>query len=189
MTWAIAGGWVELAAFAVVAASCGALVLVGIPGIWVMVVVAVAIDLVHFLASSDGQPFFGVWPLAAAAAIALAAEGVEFLAGGAGAKVGGASRGGILGAMIGSMAGAVVGTCTIPVPVIGTLLGAVGGAGVGAVIGEVVGARRSVKESLRPAAGAAAGRLLGFVAKAPFAAAAWLVLVVSAAMRLVNAGA
>ncbi len=188
MTWSLAGGWVELVAFAIVAAACGALVLVGIPGIWIMVVVAVAIDLVHLLASNDGTGFFGAWPLVAAAAIALAAEGVELLAGGAGAKLGGASKGGILGAMIGSVVGAVVGTCAIPVPVFGTLLGAIGGAAVGAVIGEVVGARRSVKESILPATGAAAGRLLGFLAKAPFAAAAWLVLVVAAAMRLVDAG-
>ncbi|MDA1105210.1 MAG: DUF456 family protein [Planctomycetota bacterium] len=184
MSWTLVGGWTELVAFAIVAAACGALVLVGIPGIWIMVLLAVVIDVAHLIWAPSEEMFFGVWPLAISVVLALGAEGVELLAGGAGAKVGGASKGGMLGAVVGSLIGALIGTCAIPLPAFGTLLGAVGGAAVGAMVGEMVGARRSVRESLVPAAGAAAGRILGFLVKAPFAVAVWVVLVVAAAMQL-----
>lgn len=182
--WTTAGAWVECLAFAAIAAVIGALVLVGIPGIWAVVLLASLIDALHLLLAPSGEPFFGLWALVGAAGMACAAEVVEFFAGAAGARAGGSSSRGMIGAVIGSIIGALAGTCAIPVPVLGTLIGAIGGAAAGAMIGELTTGRRSVRDSVAPAVGAAAGRLAGFLLKLPFAAAAWLILVVSAAWRL-----
>lgn len=180
--WHSIGAWVEFGAFALVSLCCGLLVLVGIPGIWVMVLLAAAIDAAHVVLAPSGEPFFGLWALVIAAIIALAAEGVEFVAGAAGAKAGGSSVRGMVGALVGSIAGAIVGSLILPL--VGTLVGAVAGAAIGALAGELTVKGRGVSGSLAPALGAAAGRLAGFLAKLPFALAAWVVLLAGALWRM-----
>ncbi len=169
--------------FALLAGVCGCAIVFGLPGIWFMIVLAVAHEL--FAGWWLGIPgdWFSWTAIGIAVVIALGAEAVEFLAGAAGAKAGGASTWGMIGALIGGIAGAIGGTVFIPIPIIGTLAGAMLGAALGAICGELVGGGRSLKDSLAPAAGAAGGRLIGTLAKLPFAVAAWLVLVVGAFWR------
>lgn len=169
--------------FALLAGICGISIIFGLPGIWFMIVLAVVNELADgWLLGSPGG-WFAWSAIGVATIIALGAEAVEFLAGAAGAKAGGASKWGMIGALIGGITGAVVGTVFVPIPVIGTIGGAMLGAALGAICGELSGGRRSFKDAIVPAAGAAGGRLIGTLAKLPFAVAAWLVLVVGAFWR------
>ncbi len=152
--------------------------LVGLPGIWLMIALAGAIDLTQVIVQHPVS--FGWGALALAVGIGLIAEVVEFLAGAAGAKAGGANRAGIIGALIGGFLGGIIGTFTIPIPLVGTFLGAALGAGLGAFVGEVSRDGATVKGSLKPASGAAVGRVAGTLAKTGFAAVVWVVLVVAA---------
>ena len=169
--------------FALLAGIFGISIIFGLPGIWFMIVLAVANEVVDawWLGSQGG--WFAWSAIGVAVIIALGAEAVEFLAGAAGAKAGGASKWGMIGALIGGVIGALVGTIFIPIPIVGTLAGAMLGAALGAICGEIGGGGRSLKGSIAPAAGAAGGRLVGTLAKIPFAVAAWLVLVVGAFWR------
>ncbi len=156
-------------------------VVLGLPGAWLVIALAVIIELVDGLYLPEGAPAtfsFGV--LVAAVGLAALGELVELLASAAGARHGGASRRGMIGSLIGAVLGGVAGTFLILIPVVGSLLGAMLGAGIGALIGEVSAAGATVRGSLKPAGGAAIGRLLGTLGKIPFAAAVWGVLVVAA---------
>lgn len=168
--------------FALLAALCGTMIIFGLPGIWFMIVLAAANELANawWIGSQGG--WFAWSIIAVAVVIALGAEAVEFLAGAAGAKAGGASKRGLIGALIGGVVGAIIGSIFILIPIVGTIAGAMLGAAIGAICGEISGGR-SLQASLIPAAGAAGGRLVGTLAKLPFALAAWLVLVVGAFWR------
>src|SRR5690606_29036129 len=104
------------------------LVPLGLPGLWVMVGVALLAD--ALAAGID----FG-WPvLAGVTALALVAEVVEVILGGRMARRYGGSRRAGWGAIAGGLAGAIVG---IPVPIIGPMLGAFAGAFLGALAAEL----------------------------------------------------
>lgn len=170
IAWPVAG------AFTLVGLACTLLIVLGLPGAWFTIALAVLIDLIDGLWLAEGDPLtFSISVLAVAVVLAGLGELVEFLASALGAQRMGASRRGILGALLGSLAGAVVGTFLIPVPVVGTLAGAIAGSFLGAVLGEQA-AGRSVEASMRPATGAAVGRVLGTLGKIPFAVAVWAVL-------------
>ncbi len=169
--------------FALLGALCGIAVAFGLPGIWMMIALAVINELANNWWLGAGGDWFAWTAIALAVVIALGAEAVEFLAGAAGAKAGGASKWGMLGALIGGVLGAIFATVLIPIPVVGTLGGAALGAACGAISGEMLGSKKSLKASVAPAAGAAGGRILGTLAKIPFAVAAWLILVVGAFWR------
>lgn len=167
------------ALFCLAAATCLLLSLLGLPGVWILIAIAVAIDLLDgWWLPQEQRPTFSVAAILAAVLLAGAGELVEFLASAAGAKRGGASRGGILGSLVGAFGGSIAGTLLIPVPLLGTLAGAVIGAFLGAVLGELA-AGRTTRGSIRPATGAAVGRVLGTLGKLPFAIAVAAILVVA----------
>jgi uncharacterized protein YqgC (DUF456 family) len=168
--------------FTLLGIGCLVLVVIGLPGTWIMIALAVVVELLdrHYLDGAHPETY-GWWAIGACTALALVGEVIEAVAGAAGTKAGGGSRRGMVGAMIGGIVGAIVFTPLIPIPVIGTLIGALVGTFAGAVIAE-----RSHEEppdtqsTLKAAGGATVGRLLGTVGKAMIAATVWVVLSIGA---------
>ena len=111
--------------------------------------------------------------------LALLAEVVEFVAGGAGAKKAGASKLGMVAAMIGGIVGALLGTAFIPIPIVGTIIGACIGSFAGAMAIELW-KHGDIDHSLRVGFGAAQGRLLGIVGKLSIGVAMLLMTIVVA---------
>ena len=167
-------------AFALIGAILTLTTAIGLPGTWLVIGLAGIVDLVELAWRQDGEPMFGVWAFVIAIVIAAAGELVEFLAGAAGAKAGGASRRGTLGAVVGGFVGGLIGTFVILIPLIGTLVGAALGAATGALVGELSRGGVKIRETIKPATGAAAGRVAGTVLKLGFAAAIWIQLVICA---------
>ena len=161
--------------FTLIAAVCAISTLLGLPGIWLMIAFAGVIDLLDVMVF-DQAISFGWIPLLIAFLLAMLGEFLEFIAGAAGAKAGGANRRGIIGALIGGFLGGILGTFMIPIPLIGTFVGAAIGAGVGAFAGEITKPGATLTGSLKPAGGAAAGRVAGTVSKAVVAAITWIAL-------------
>ena len=172
--------WPVACLFALLVLACIVLMLLGLPGTWFMIGLAVLIDLIDGWWLPDEQrPTFSITVLAVAVVLAALGELLEFIASALGAKKAGASRLGILGALGGSLVGAVAGTFLLPIPVVGTLVGAVAGSFAGAVLVEVA-AGRSIEHTVKPATGAAIGRVLGTLGKLPFSVAVWAILSVAA---------
>ena len=132
-----------------------ALIPIGLPGIWLMVIAGFA-----FLWLSPTAPF-GLMLLIACTGIAIVAEILEFvLAAQYTKKFGGSSRG-AWGAVFGGIVGAIVG---VPVPIVGPIIGAFFGSFVGALVGEFsVGA--SADGATRAATGATIGRAIAMALK------------------------
>lgn len=163
-----------------------ALVVLGLPGAWVMILLAIVVELIDPIwRSADDPVTFGWLFIAIATLIAAFGELLEFAAGAVGAKRAGSTRAGAVGALLGGLVGAVVGTF-VPFPLVGTLLGAIVGTFAGAFAAEWRIARREARDSMRPAVGATIGRVLGTLAKVPAAAAAWAVLMGACLVRLVG---
>lgn len=164
-----------LAAIIVFLCSVAGIVLtvLSLPGTWLAVLAAVLCKL--------WQPaLFSWWIVAAAGALALLAEVVEFGASAVGtAKAGGSKRGGI-GSLVGGIAGAIVGAPFFLG--LGAIPGAVLGAFVGALVAERAWAKRSWAEASRSGQGAAIGRFVATILKLAFAGA--IALLLSLAMIL-----
>jgi uncharacterized protein YqgC (DUF456 family) len=167
--------------FTLLGLGCLLLVVIGLPGTWIMLGLAVTIEMLdhHYL---DGAPeTFGWWAIGACAALALVGEALEAGAGAAGTHAGGGSRRGMVGAMIGGLVGAILFTPLIPIPVVGTLIGALIGTFVGAFVAE-----RTAQEppdapsTFKAAGGATVGRLVGTLGKTMIAASVWVVLSIGA---------
>ncbi len=150
------------------------LTFITLPGTWIIIAIALVLA---FIAKMTGwQSGLSLWFIAVAVALAVVGEVVEFFAGAAGAKRGGAGRPGAIGAIVGGLTGAVIATPVLPI--IGTFLGAVVGAGIGAAIAERGFAEKSWKDSASIALGAAGGRLVATIAKTAIAALIALLLIV-----------
>jgi uncharacterized protein YqgC (DUF456 family) len=131
------------------------LIVLGLPGLWIMVASAVAYNLIV-----PGEPI-GWVTLVAVAALAFIAELLEFtLTGRFARKYGGSRRAG-WGAILGGIVGAMVG---LPVPIIGSVIGAFIGSFLGALIAEFTGGASAV-DSTRVAKGALIGRVVSTVLK------------------------
>jgi uncharacterized protein YqgC (DUF456 family) len=167
--------------FALIGLVCVGSVVVGLPGAWIMLAIAVVIELADGAYLDDrGPDTFGWWPIALCAILAAVGELFEFIAGALGAKTAGSSRRGMIGALVGGIAGAILGVA-LPPPVIGSLIGAVAGTFAGAIVGELANGREStVRAAMRPATGATIGRIVGTLSKVPLAAVIWLVLTIGA---------
>jgi hypothetical protein len=167
--------------FALIGLACIAAVVIGLPGAWIMLAIAVVIELADgAYLDARGPDTFGWWPIGLCAILAGVGELFEFLAGALGAKTGGSSRRGMVGALVGGIVGAIIGVA-LPPPVIGSLIGAVAGTFVGAIAGELSNGREStVRQAMRPATGATIGRIVGTLSKVPIAAVIWLVLTIGA---------
>jgi uncharacterized protein YqgC (DUF456 family) len=172
--------WPVASVFTLLGLGCIVLMLLGLPGTWIMIGLAVLIDLVDgWWLADEARPTFSILVLAISVVLATLGEVLEFIASALGAQRAGASRRGIFGALAGSLVGAIAGTFLLPIPVVGTLAGAVVGSFGGAVLGEV-SAGRAIEQTMKPATGAAIGRVLGTLGKLPFSVAVWAILSVAA---------
>jgi uncharacterized protein YqgC (DUF456 family) len=168
--------------FAIFALLCVGLVVVGLPGAWIMIAGAIAIDLLDSLWLPAGAPLtFHPLTIAAAALVAGIGELLEFLLSAAGAKRFGASGRGMIGSVVGGVLGALGGTVILPIA--GTIMGALIGTATGAILGELSHGNRTLRDTARPAAGAVVGRLLGTLAKLPCAALVAVILAVAVFVR------
>ena len=176
--------WAFVGCFALLGGGCVLLIIMQLPGTWVMLLLGMGVQSADAWWLLEGESNPGWWALGIGLAMALLAEVIETSAGVAGAKLGGGHKRGMWGALLGAIGGAVLGTFLIPIPLIGSLMGAIGGAFIGALIGETTGAHaRPLSEALKPAAAAAAGRAAGTIAKVTIGIAVWIVLVVGLAMN------
>jgi hypothetical protein len=150
------------------------LVALGLPGTWLMVL---ATGIVAWIARDAGM--FSPWTIVAAAVLAAIGEGLEFVAGVAGAKKAGASRAGALGALAGGLVGAFAGQALIPVPVVGAIVGASAGAFLGAA-GAEKWRGEPTERVIAVGKGAAVGRFLGTLAKLAVGVAIFLLVTVAA---------
>jgi uncharacterized protein YqgC (DUF456 family) len=173
--------WVPVAVgvlFSLLGIGCLLLVVLGLPGTWLLIGLAAALELLDDRYLEGAEPStFGWLLIGFCVVLAGIGEAIEAAAGAAGTKAGGGSRRGMLGAILGGIAGAIVFTPLIPIPVLGTLLGAMAGSFLGAFLAERSGqAAKGTGASLRAASGAAVGKLIGTVGKAMVATAVWAVL-------------
>src|SRR5688572_24984202 len=131
------------------------LIVLGLPGLWIMVATAVVYNMVV-----PGDPI-GWVTLIAVTALAIVAEVLEFtLAGKYALKYGGSRRAG-WGAIIGGIVGAIVG---FPVPIIGPVIGAFVGSFAGALVAELSGGS-TAGDATRVAKGALIGRAVSTALK------------------------
>ena len=131
------------------------LIVLGLPGLWVMIASAVVYNIIV----PPGP--IGWFTLVAVTVIALIAEYIEFTMSGKYARKYGGSRRSGWGAMLGGMIGAFMG---FPVPIVGPLIGAFVGSFVGALIGELsVGSGAGA--STKAATGAVVGRAVATAMK------------------------
>ncbi|HEX3533910.1 MAG TPA: DUF456 domain-containing protein [Gemmatimonadaceae bacterium] len=131
------------------------LIVLGLPGLWIMVATAVVYNMIV-----PGDPI-GWVSLIAVAVLALVAELLEFTMTGRYARKYGGSRRAGWGAIIGGMIGAFVG---VPVPIVGPVIGAFVGSFLGALIAELTGGA-SAGEATRVAQGALIGRVVSTMLK------------------------
>jgi uncharacterized protein len=131
------------------------LIVLGMPGLWIMVASAVTYNLVV-----PGDPI-GWVTLVIVGVLALVAELLDISLTGRYARRYGGSRRAGWGAIIGSIIGAMVG---FPVPIVGPVIGAFIGSFVGALIAEFTGGS-SAGDATRVAKGALIGRVVSTVLK------------------------
>ena len=167
----------------IIGALAQVLVVVGLPGVWVILglaaLVEFAVDRLYLPAES--MQTFSWWVLIGCVVLAIAGDLFEWIAGALGAKVGGGTRRGMWGALIGGLVGAIAFTPIFSfLPVIGTLCGALLGTFLGAMIGEMSHDHTTTASTLRPATGATLGRVLGTFTKLGVSVTVWLVLSVAA---------
>lgn len=160
---------------------CLVLVILGLPGTWLMIAMAAGLEMVdeNWLAAGKTQSF-GWWAIGTSAVLALAGEVLETWAAAAGLAAGGGSRRGMWGAIAGGLVGGLLLTGLVPIPVVGTVLGAALGAFGGAFAGEFTAEQGlGTGDSMRAAAGAAVGRIAGTFGKTIVAIVIWVVLTVA----------
>jgi uncharacterized protein YqgC (DUF456 family) len=131
------------------------LIVLGLPGLWIMVATAVVYNMIV-----PGDPI-GWVSLIAVAVLALVAELLEFTMTGRYARKYGGSRRAGWGAILGGIVGAMVG---FPVPIVGPVIGAFVGSFVGALLAELTGGA-SAGDATRVAKGALIGRVMSTVLK------------------------
>ena len=148
-------------------------IMFGMPGIWLMVLVAAIVEWLQ-----PGEYMFSQTTLYVSAGLALLAEILEFLMGAAGARQAGGSKRGAALAIVGGVAGAILGTA-LPIPVLGTLIGACAGAFAGSLVGDRM-AGRPMDQSVEAGRGAAIGRFWGTTAKMIIGAVVLVLLTVAA---------
>ena len=135
---------------------CLALLVFGLPGVWVMIGLAAVWDQACSVGIFTWQTY------AVMIGLGIAAEAIEFLAGHFGTKKFGGSGKGSLGGMVGAIVGAIL--CAPLFFGLGALLGALGGAFAGCLAVELL--RGTPKaQAARAAWGTTLGRFGGFVAK------------------------
>jgi len=150
-----------------------AMTVLALPGVWVMIGVAILCDLWR-------PELFSLWTLLIAVALGALGEIAEFLASGVGAKRAGGSRAAIIWSAIGAITGGIVGTIFLPIPVLGTIVGGVIGAGLLAGVAERTLARGGWAQAWQVARGAARGRAVAVIVKTAMAILTAMLLSVAA---------
>jgi len=161
-------------AVAILAVVClGALFLVvlGLPGLWLMLCAALLYNWLQ-PAAAIGWLAIGI-----AAALAVVAEVLEFtLAARYTTRYGGSRRAG-WGAILGGIVGAMIG---LPIPVVGSVIGAFAGSFAGALLFEITRPGASRDSAARVAWGALLGRVVATAAKTGLGCAMAVLLIVAA---------
>ena len=176
--------WIALLVAAllfVLGGACVLLVVVQLPGTWLFLGLALAVELGDglYLPVEDRATFAReVW--ITGLGLAVLGEVLEFVAGAIGVKKGGGSRRGLVGALVGGVLGVFLTPLFVFVPVFGVFLAVLLGTFVGAWLGELSHARGTMRTALGPALWAALGRLLGTTGKVALAIVVWIVFTVSA---------
>ena len=160
------GYWTMIVLLLVAAVAAWLSNFVTLPGNWLVVAIAVGAAFIV----ADGERLISLAGVIALFLLALAGEGLEFLASAAGAAKQGASRRGLLlsiaGAMGGSIGGAMLG---VPIPLVGPLITAILGGALGAFFGAYLGEawKKTHQHADRVTIAKAAfnGRLVGTVGK------------------------
>jgi uncharacterized protein YqgC (DUF456 family) len=129
-----------------------------LPGNWLMLLATLA-----YAWATGWRHVGGAW-LVVLLVVAAAAEVVEFMAAGKGAKKVGGSIWGTIGALLGGLLGGIFLTALVPVPVVGTVVGILSGTFLGAAAAEKISGKE-VGASLLIGAGAMQGRLYGTLLK------------------------
>lgn len=148
----------------VVAFACWALNVIGLPGNWLVVVVAAVYS---YFMPDERRLDIGIMTLLGLLALAALGEAIEFLAGALGASKAGASKRGTAMALVGSLVGGIAGIF-VPVPVVGQIVGPIVCASLGALVGAVLGEQwkgRDLDASLNIGHAAFWGRLIGTLGK------------------------
>ncbi|MFL5639823.1 MAG: DUF456 domain-containing protein [Gemmatimonadaceae bacterium] len=131
------------------------LIVLGFPGLWIMVASAVTYNMVV-----PGDPI-GWVTLIVVGVLALVAELLDFVMTGRYARKYGGSRRAGWGAILGGIVGAMVG---VPIPIVGPVIGAFVGSFLGALIAELTGGS-SAGDATRVAKGALIGRVVSTALK------------------------
>ncbi len=148
--------------------------LLGLSGAWLVLAAALVIQW-------QWPDAYSWWTLAAAAALALLAEIIEFASGSIGAAKAGGTKRAALGALFGGILGGILATPLLPI--VGTILGAAAGAGLGAALADRTRTDRKWKDSARVAGGAAVGRLIATIVKTAITAGQAAVLFIALFVR------
>jgi uncharacterized protein YqgC (DUF456 family) len=163
--------WLYYILLLIVSAASMALVVVTLPGLWVMTAAAAIYALLTH------EAYVGYKSLIALFLLALVAEVLELTAGGAAAKKAGGSRRATIGAFFGGIAGGIIGSFVLPLVL--TIIGVCIGSLVGAALGEITVARET-GQALRVGWGAAKGRFLGVLLKVAFGTVMLLIILIAA---------
>lgn len=161
--------------FALLGLVCLGLIVVGLPGTWILLAIAAIVEMTdHLWLDPAMEPtVFGWWVLLGCVVLGLIGEALEFATGAVGTKVGGGNNRGMIGAFVGGLVGGIAGTGMFPI--VGTLVGALLGTFVGALVGEITGPdAKDTKEALPAAIAATIGRVVGTVAKLGFSIVIWV---------------
>jgi hypothetical protein len=173
--------WIVAAVFTLLGLLCVVLTVIGLPGGWLLLLLAGGVQLADRWLRTDGSHTFSAATLIGGVAVALAAEFFEFSAGAAGAKKAGASKRGMIGATVGGIVGAIAGA---PFGlVVGAIVGGVVGSALGAIAMELTLPHQTLESSMGSAAGAAAGRVKGLAGKLVLTLVLWIGLSIAAFWR------
>ena len=158
--------YVWLTLFIVAVIIFWALNFLGLPGNWLIVIIAIAWTLV----GPQDINFHWAVPVALGF-LAMIGELIEFLTSVLGTKkLGGSTRGAtlsVIGSIVGGIIGAIFGI-PIPIPLVGMVIGSVLFAAIGAWVGASLGEKwigKSTEESLKIGGAAFVGRLVGTAGK------------------------
>ncbi len=158
---------------------CVVAVTLGLPGTWILLALALGVELTDAWWAGPGVTTFG-WPvLGVGFVLASIGEAIEFASGVWGSKAGGGGRRASVGAFVGGLVGGLIGTFFVPV--LGTIAGSLLGTFLGALAGESTGpAARKTEDAVKPALTATLGRLLGTVAKLGISMTVWMSIAIAA---------
>jgi uncharacterized protein YqgC (DUF456 family) len=150
------------------------LVLIGLPGNWMMVIFTWALALWQW-----DQHLFGLPVLIAIIILAGFGELMEFLAGAVVVRKVGGTRRAAVGAILGALVFGIVGTMLIPIPIFGSIIGACMGAFLGAWFFEFSGGK-AMNESIRSGLGAGLGHFIGLNMKLIAGTIIWITVTIAA---------